>query len=99
MCAPGDQRKSRGDQREQAELNTLRSAAGQMFREGNDLVRQAANLRRSCAEGSVAQWAVMEPTAFGGVLNWSAQSNSLLAKMGCGHELVTSHLLLGGSAV
>jgi hypothetical protein len=34
-----------------------------------------------------------------GGLNWSAQHSNLLAKMECGHETATSHLLLGRSAV
>jgi hypothetical protein len=38
-------------------------------------------------------------SALGGGLNWSAQHSNLLAKMECGHETATSHLLLRGSAV
>jgi IS30 family transposase len=38
-------------------------------------------------------------TASGGGLNWSAQHSNLLAKMECGHETATSHLLLGGPAI
>src|SRR6185295_7901370 len=34
-----------------------------------------------------------------GGLNWSAQHSNLLAKMECGHETATSHLLLGGPAI
>ena len=36
---------------------------------------------------------------FDGWLNWSTQHSNLLAKMECGHETATSHLLLGRSAV
>src|SRR4030088_1156993 len=38
-------------------------------------------------------------SAIGGGLNWSAQHSILLAKMECGHETATSHLLLGGPAI
>src|SRR5258705_7382538 len=38
-------------------------------------------------------------SGFGGGLNWSAQHSNLLAKMECGHETATSHLLLGGPAI
>src|SRR3954447_15103996 len=38
-------------------------------------------------------------TALRGGLNWSAQHFNLLAKMECGHETATSHLLLGGPAI
>ena len=53
MCAPRDQRKSSDNQREQAELNALRCRRRPMCREGSDLVRLAANLRQSRAEGSI----------------------------------------------
>jgi hypothetical protein len=38
-------------------------------------------------------------SGFGGGLDWSAQHSNLLAKMECGHETATSHLLLGGPAI
>src|SRR4051812_32756140 len=38
-------------------------------------------------------------TVLRGGLNWSAQHSNLLAKMECGHETATSHLLLSRSAV
>jgi hypothetical protein len=53
MCAPRDQRKSSDWQREQAELNAVRCQRRADVSGGSDLVRQAANLRRS-VEGSVA---------------------------------------------
>lgn len=37
MCAPGDQRKSSNDQREQAELNALRCERWAMFGSTSDL--------------------------------------------------------------
>jgi len=40
-----------------------------------------------------------EGLILGGGLNWSAQHSNLLAKMECGHETATSHLLLGSSTV
>src|SRR6476469_484763 len=41
----------------------------------------------------------LRKTALRGGLNWSAQHSNLLAKMECGHEAATSHLLLGGPAI
>ena len=38
-------------------------------------------------------------TAVGGGLNRSAQHSNLVAKMECGHEAATSHLLFCSSAV
>jgi len=53
MCAPRDQRKSSNNQREQAELNALRCQLRADVSGEGDLVRQAANLRWSIAEGSI----------------------------------------------
>jgi hypothetical protein len=47
--------------------------------------------RKGLAEGQTG--------AFDGGLDRSAQHSNLLAKMECGHEAATSHLLFCGSAV
>src|SRR3982075_113412 len=38
-------------------------------------------------------------SAMGNGLKWSAQHSNLVAKMECGHETATSHLLLGCPAI
>ncbi len=38
-------------------------------------------------------------SAFHGGINWSAQHSSFLAKVECGHEAATSHLLFGDPAI
>src|SRR3981189_3114303 len=59
--------------------------------------RQKHNLNGSRFVHSVGQKTdVQETDAFGSGLNWSAQHSNLVAKMECGHETATSHLLLGG---
>ncbi|MGY3609659.1 MULTISPECIES: hypothetical protein [unclassified Bradyrhizobium] len=55
MCAPRDQRKSCNNQHEQTELNALRCQRGVNVSGGSNLVRQAANLRRLVAEGSIRE--------------------------------------------
>jgi hypothetical protein len=60
--------------------------------EGTNLVESGAILDEI---GHVAH----ERQTLRGGLNWSAQHSNLLAKMECGHETATSHLLLGRSAV
>jgi hypothetical protein len=47
MCAPGDQKKSNGDQRRQVELDGPRCQRWVDVSGGSDLLCQAENLRRS----------------------------------------------------
>ena len=52
------------------------------------------------AVGPSLHFAAMQNfVAIGGGLDRSAQHSNLLAKMECGHEAATSHLLFCGSAV
>jgi hypothetical protein len=53
MCAPGDQRKSRGKQREQADLSKLQSAPRRYFARAVISFGEPPNLRGSFAESSV----------------------------------------------